>query len=90
MKPPHPAQLAHAAMDKALALGGPMILAHIRRLRRTRPDATPAQLLKALERHYLTTVAAGGGIAGATSAAAGRLAIKRFAEFSLVGWAWVW
>lgn len=55
-------------MGKALAISRPMILAHIRRLRRSRPDATPEQLLKALERHYLTTVAAGGGIAGATSA----------------------
>lgn len=68
MKAPNPAQVAHAAMDKALAVSRPVILGHIRRLRRSRPDATPEQLLKALERHYLTTVAAGGGIAGATSA----------------------
>ena len=68
MQVPHPTEVVHAAMGKALAISRPMILAHIRRLRRSRPDATPEQLLRALERHYLTTVAAGGGIGGATSA----------------------
>ena len=66
--PPNPGQLAHLAMDKALAISRPAVLAHLRRLRRTRPDARPDQLLAALEKHYLATVAASGGAAGAVAA----------------------
>lgn len=54
-------------MDKVLAVSRPVVLAHLRRLRRTRPHATPEELLRALERHYLTTVAASGGAAGAVA-----------------------
>ncbi len=59
------------ALDKSLDLQRPVIVAHIKRLRRTRPDARPAEILRALERHYLATVTSTGGAAGATAALPG-------------------
>lgn len=56
------------ALDKALDLSRPAVLAHLRRLRRSRPQASPADLLRVLERHYLATVTAGGVLAGGAAA----------------------
>lgn len=58
-------------LEKTLELNRSAVLAHLRRLRRTRPDATPAELLKALERHYLAAVTAGGVLAGGAAAVPG-------------------
>jgi len=57
-----------ASLDKALDFSRPAVLAHLRRLRRNRPDATPADLLRAVERHYLAAVTAGGTLAGGAAA----------------------
>lgn len=57
-----------ASLDKALDFSRPAVPAHLRRLRRNRPAATPADLLRAVERHYLATVTAGGTLAGGTAA----------------------
>jgi len=45
----------------------PAVLAHIRRIRRRRPAATPDEVIGMLERHYLTAVTASGASVGAAS-----------------------
>ena len=45
----------------------PAVLAHIRRIRRRRPAATPDEVIRMLERHYLTAVTASGASVGAAS-----------------------
>jgi len=36
----------------------PAVIAHVRRLRRRSPDASPDEIIRMLERHYLTLVTA--------------------------------
>jgi hypothetical protein len=55
-------------IDRVLTVQRPVVLAHIRRIRRGRPDATPDQVLRILERRYLTAVTTGGALVGATAA----------------------
>ena len=45
----------------------PVVVAHIRALRRSHPNATPAQLVRILERRYLTAITTGGASVGATA-----------------------
>lgn len=59
--------LARAA-EKALTIQQPAVKAHVDRLRRGRPGAPPAEILQALEKHYLATVTGLGAAAGGTSA----------------------
>jgi hypothetical protein len=54
--------------DRVLSVQRPVVLAHIRSIRRRRPDATPEQVLRILERRYLTAVTTGGAAVGATAA----------------------
>ena len=44
---------------------------YVRWVRRRHPDATPAEIIKALERHYVTAVSVAGGIVTAGSLAVG-------------------
>jgi hypothetical protein len=69
-------------IDKVLAVQRPVVLAHIRRVRRRHPDATPAQLVAILERDYLTAVTTGGAAVGASAVAP---AIGTGASFALTG-----
>lgn len=64
---------AHLAriLDRVLAVQRPAVLANIRSLRRRRPNATPEQLIRSLERQYLSSVAAGGAAIGATAVVPG-------------------
>lgn len=55
-------------IDRLLTVQRPVVLAHIRGIRRRRPDATPEQVLRILERRYLAAVTAGGAAVGATAA----------------------
>jgi hypothetical protein len=55
------------AFDRLLTVQRPAVLANIRTLRRIRPSATPEQLLKSLERQYLTAVTTGGAAVGASA-----------------------
>ena len=55
-------------LDKVLSVQRPVVLAHIRSIRRARPDATPAQIITTLERRYLAAVTSGGALVGATAA----------------------
>jgi hypothetical protein len=55
-------------IDKVLSVQRPVVLAHIRSIRSSRPDASPAQIIAILERRFLTAVTGGGALVGATSA----------------------
>jgi hypothetical protein len=55
-------------IDRVLTVQRPVVLAHIRSIRRSRPDATPEQIIRTLERRYLAAVTTGGALVGASSA----------------------
>lgn len=65
------ATLAVRALDKALAIQRPIVLRHLARMRRTRPNSSPAEIIHALEKHYLATVVSSGVAVGGTAAAPG-------------------
>lgn len=54
--------------DRLLSVQRPVVLSHIRSLRKRRPDASPAQIVAILERRYLTAVTTGGALVGASAA----------------------
>jgi hypothetical protein len=60
-----------AALDKALAIERPLVVAYVERLRRRRPGATPAQVIDMLERRYLAAVVGTGAAAGGAAALPG-------------------
>ncbi|MFD1714205.1 hypothetical protein ACFSBZ_06970 [Amnibacterium flavum] len=53
--------------DRLMAVHRPAVIADIRAVRRLRPDATPEQVLKTLERQYLAAVTTGGAAVGASA-----------------------
>ena len=53
--------------DRVISVQRPVVLANIRTLRRMRPNATPEQLLKTLERQYLAAVTTSGAAVGASA-----------------------
>ncbi|GAB3616701.1 hypothetical protein GCM10027416_12580 [Okibacterium endophyticum] len=55
------------AVDRVLAVQRPVVVAHVRAIRRRHPHATPEQLVRILERHYLTAITSGGAAVGATA-----------------------
>ncbi len=55
------------AMERAVEVQRPLVLANIRRLQRKHPQATPAELVSIVEKHYLNTVTGGGAAVGATA-----------------------
>jgi hypothetical protein len=55
-------------IDKVLSVQRPVVLAHIRRIRKSKPNAGPAEVIRILERRYLAAVTAGGALVGASSA----------------------
>ena len=55
-------------IDRVLTVQRPAVLAHIRSIRRGRPNATPDEIIRTLERRYLTAVTAGGAAVGASAA----------------------
>ena len=55
------------ALDRALAVQRPVVLAHIRSVRLRHPHATPDQLVRMLERRYLLAITGGGAAVGATA-----------------------
>lgn len=54
-------------IDRVMAIHRPVVLAHIRSIRRRNPDASPAQLIRILERRYLAAVTTGGAAVGASA-----------------------
>ncbi len=55
-------------IDRVLTVQRPVVLAHIRGIRRGRLDASPEEIIRVLERRYLTAVTAGGALVGASAA----------------------
>ena len=55
-------------IDKLLSAQRPVVLAHIRSIRSSRPNASPTQIIAILERRFLTAVTGGGALVGATAA----------------------
>lgn len=62
------AKIAGDAFDRVLNVQRPLVIAHLRSIRSRRPDATPEEVLRILERRYLTAVTAGGAAVGASAA----------------------
>ena len=59
------------ALDKALEMQRPVVQSYLDRLRRKNADATPAQVVRLLERRYLAAVIGIGGASGAAAAVPG-------------------
>ncbi|WP_395242740.1 hypothetical protein ACGGZK_11200 [Agromyces sp. MMS24-K17] len=54
-------------IDRVLAIQRPVVLAHLRGIRRRYPAATPEDLVRILEKRYLAAVTTGGAAVGATA-----------------------
>ncbi len=57
-----------AILDRVMSVHRPAVLAHLRGIRSKYPDASPEQVLRILERRYLTTVTASGAGVGVAAA----------------------
>jgi len=57
-----------SGIDRLLTVQRPVVLMHLRSIRTSRPNASPAEVIRILERRYLTAVTAGGAIVGASAA----------------------
>ena len=55
-------------IDRVLSVQRPVVLAHIRSIRRGHPHASPEEMIRILERRYLTAVTTGGALVGASAA----------------------
>jgi hypothetical protein len=60
-----------AALDKALAIQRPVVLAYLDRVRHKHPEMSPAQVVRQLERGYTAAVVGIGGASGAAAAVPG-------------------
>ena len=58
-------------LDRLLSIQRPIVIAHLRSIRRNHPTATPDELVRILERRYLTAVTTGGAAVGATAVVPG-------------------
>jgi hypothetical protein len=58
-------------IDRVLTVQRPVVLAHIRSIRHSNPDASPEQLIRILERRYLAAVTSGGALVGASAVVPG-------------------
>lgn len=58
-------------LDKAIDVQSPLVRKNIARARQRNPEATPAQLIRALERMYVSALTGTGAAVGGTAAAPG-------------------
>jgi hypothetical protein len=58
-------------VDGALGVQRPIVLAHVRNIRRRHPSASPADVIRILENNYLAAVTTGGAAVGASAAIPG-------------------
>ncbi|MDR5691848.1 hypothetical protein [Agromyces indicus] len=58
-------------LDRLISIQRPVVLAHLRTIRRNHPHATPDEIVRILERRYLTAVTTGGAAVGATAVVPG-------------------
>ena len=59
------------ALDRVLAIQRPVVVAHLRSIRLRHPAASTAEIVRILERRYLTAVTTGGAAVGATAVVPG-------------------
>jgi hypothetical protein len=64
-------RMLDVALDKALAVQRPAVQAYLDRIRRRHPELSPADVVRQLERRYLTAVVGIGGASGAAAAVPG-------------------
>lgn len=64
-------EVLHTGVDKALSVQQSAVASYVDRLRRSRPEATPAEIVTALERKYLAAVTGSGAAVGGAAAAPG-------------------
>jgi hypothetical protein len=55
-------------LDRVLSVQRPVVLAHIRGIRKGKPNLSPADVVRILERRYLAAVTTGGALVGASAA----------------------
>jgi hypothetical protein len=58
----------NTGFDRLLSVQRPVVLAHLRSIRASRPGADPASVQRVLERRYLAAVTTGGALVGASAA----------------------
>ncbi|MEN1889261.1 hypothetical protein [Streptomyces mirabilis] len=63
--------LIQQAFDKALVAQQPLARKNVERLRRVHPEDTPQELIRRLDRYYLTGITASGGASGAAGVVPG-------------------
>jgi len=61
-----PAQV-EKGIERLLSVQRPLVLAHVRSIRKKHPDASPDKVIRILERRYLTAVTGGGAAVGASA-----------------------
>jgi len=59
------------SFEKLLSVQRPIVISNIRAIRRRNPQASPAEVIRILERHYLTAVTTGGAAVGASAVVPG-------------------
>jgi hypothetical protein len=62
------ARAAETSFDRLLSVHRPVVLAHLRAIRATKPNASPAQVQRILDLRYLTAITSGGALVGASAA----------------------
>lgn len=60
-------QFVVTGIDRVLTVQRPVVIAHIRAIRAGRPNASPDDIIRTLERRYLTAVTTGGAMVGASA-----------------------
>lgn len=60
-----------SGFERVLSVQRPVVLAHIRGIRRRNPNASPARIIQILERRYQAAVTTGGAAVGATAVVPG-------------------
>ena len=66
-----PGQRVLDLLDKAIDIQGPLVRKNIARARQRNPEATPAQVIRSLERMYVSALTGTGAAVGGTAAAPG-------------------
>lgn len=54
-------------LDRVIAVQRPVVVAHVKAVRRRHPNASPAEIVQILERQYLAAVTTGGAAVGASA-----------------------
>lgn len=67
MTDPTPTRMVVSGIDRVLTVQRPAVLAHIRGIRASKSNASPAEVIAILERRYLAAVTTGGAAVGAAA-----------------------